>query len=350
MHFVFRVVLLGAVLFGGIAEADVDGTSLLITGSAAQHDRELANTTIAAVARNTGFSVVTQDFTTKEAAAITKCVTAAQAWSCIAPVIRDKRLQQVVVVSFVTNTGPNRDPMIVITEQVIVAQLDVAIGGRRFCMHCTDGDLVKDMTDLTQALLQEVTVRGRRTVVAIHSTPQGARITFDGDPIGPTTDRSISTFPGPHMVVFELEGYQREIRSIDALLDQTLDLWVGMHPVAGSAEDHPDFFVAARARPLDLPSTTWLAPRVMVGLGGLAVVAGAIVLAFDQDPVVKPIGTEQPAYYYDTIEPGISLVLSGVVVGVGGYLWWRYTGSTSTAVPTITPITRGAVMGLAKNF
>jgi len=200
-------------------------------------------------------------------------------------------------------------------------------------------------------LLQEVTVRSRRTVVAIHSTPRGARITFDGDTIGDTmgdTDRSISTFPGPHTVVLELEGYQRESRTIDAVLDKTFELWVGMHPIAGSPDDHRDFFAAARAQPLDLPGAAWLAPRLMVGVGGVAVVAGAIVLAFDQDPVTKPIGTEQPAYYYDTIEPGISLVLSGAIVGVGGYLWWRYT--RSTAVPIVTPIARGVVMGFTNHF
>jgi hypothetical protein len=147
-------------------------------------------------------------------------------------------------------------------------------------------------------------------------------------------------------VVLELEGYQRETRAIDAALDRTTELSVAMRPTPGRL-DGPRDPTAARVGREPWP-VTQLAPMLVVGVGGLALIAGAVVLAFDQDPATQPIGTEQPARYHDTIAPGLGLVLGGAAAGAGGLLWWQYT--RSTMAPTVAPTAGGAVIGVTNRF
>jgi len=322
---VVRAVLLATVLLGGAthATADPDRTALVVSGTATPHARALATATIEAAVRDAGASLARQTFTSSEEASLKACVTAAQAWRCIAPAIRDKGLDQVALVSLVMGTSFDGSPMITLIEQIIVAKLDAAIEAQRVCTRCTDDLLVEVVAELTRVVLQEISVRSDRSIVTLHSTPRGARITFDGSPAG-ATDRSFPTFLGTHTVVLELEGYQRETRAIDAVLDRTIELTVAMRPTAR------------------------LAPRLTVGLGGLAMIAGAVVLVFDEGPVTQPIGTEQPARYRDTIAPGLGLVLSGAALGAGGLLWWEFT--RSTMAPTVAPMAGGAVIGVTNAF
>jgi hypothetical protein len=338
------LVLLGLILVGRVAPAagDPDRIALVVAAAATPHARELASTAISAVTRQRGFVLVTPSFTAKEVAAISECVTAPQAWTCIAPIVRGKGLHQVAVVSLVTSTSKDGSPMLVITEQILVASLDAAIGSQRFCVRCTDDVLVKSTSELTHALYQEIAVRSGRTVVAISSTPRGARITFDGESMG-ATDRSFNTFPGTHTLVLELDGYLRETRSVDAALDKTSELSVTLRPVAP---------VDPRGDPLATPQPveprSLLGPKLAIGVGAAAIVTGVVVLALGQQSETQPIGREQRAYYYSTTAPGIALVAGGAIVGVGGYLWWRFTKSTTA--PTVAPVAGGAVIGITKAF
>ena len=348
MIFVRRLVsgmLFGALLLGraALAQAETNRATLLISGAASPHDRELVTTTIAGVAGDVGSSIESQTFAPKEASAIAQCVLRPKAWSCLPSVVRSKGLQHVVVVSLASDTGSDGSPMVVITEQVIVASFDAAIGSRRFCVRCTDDVLTKLTGELTRSLLQQIAARSGRTVVAINSTPRGARITFDGASMG-ATDRSFNTYPGTHTVVLELEGYQRELRSIDTALDKTFELSVPMRPVGGPAVD---LSALANAHGADPPYGDRLAPALAIA-GMLTVAAGVAVLGFDQDPVTVPIGTKQPAHYYDTTGPGFGLIVGGAVLSAGGFLWWYYTGSTTT--PIAAPISGGAMFGLEKVF
>jgi len=340
---VFAAVLLGDLIASTApAAADSDRVALLVTASATPHARDVAASTIGAVTRERDFLLVTPTFTAKEVAAITECVTAPQAWTCVAPVVRGKGLQQVAVVSLVASTSKDGSPMLVITEQILVSNLDAAIGAQRFCVRCTDDVLVRSTSELTHALFQEIAVRGGRTVVAINSTPRGARITFDSVSMG-ATDRSFNTFPGTHAVVLDLDGYQRETRSIDAALDKTSELSVTMHPLRSA--DNPADPLTTQTR---TQGRTTLAPKLAMGIGALAVVTGAIVLAFDQGAETKASGAEQRRYYYDTTAPGIVLIAGGAVVGIGGFLWWHFTKSTTA--PTVAPVAGGAVIGITKDF
>lgn len=330
------------------ASAGTDKTALLISGTAAAHARELAATAVEAVARDSGRLPTQPTFSAKDVAAIRECVTTPHAWRCVTPVIRDKELRQLAVVSLVNDTAPDHGPMIVVTEQVILADLDTAVAGQRFCIRCTDDVLINATTELTRSLFQEIEVRSGRTVVAVKSVPRGARITFDGNSMG-ATNRSFNTFPGRHTVVLDLDGYRRESRTIEAGLDRTSELVVTMRSPTAAVEERRD--IEEREPPLPARGaslTSRLAPQLAMGSGALAVVTGAVLIAFNEHPTDKPSGTVQPRFYYDTMPPGIGLLISGAVAGVGGYIWWRYT--RSTVAPTVAATPGGTTVGITKAF
>lgn len=344
-----RLLLVAALLIGSSnASADTDRIALLVSGTAADHARELAATTIESIAHDTGHPLTSPTFTAKEAAAIKRCVTTPRAWSCVAPVVHDKELQQVVVVSLANDTGPDSSPMVVVTEQIIVARLDAAVAEQRFCVRCTDDVLVNVTSELTRSLFQQIEVRSGRIVVDIKSTPRGARILFDGNSMG-ATDRSFNTFPGKHKVVLELDGYQRESRTVEAALDKTSELSVTMRPITrpSSSNERHDGERCEPYAPGSPPSSS-LAPKVAMAAGALAVVTGGVLLAFNESPHAELAGKEQPHFYRDTLTPGVSLMVGGVVAAASGYLWWRYTRSTLAPALALAP--GGATVGITKAF
>lgn len=341
---VVAVSLLGATQASAApASAQAEKMGLLVSGTASAHERELAETAVETMARTAGLAVAKPGFSAREASTLNACVTAPQAWSCVSPTVRGKGLDHLALISLAPDTGPDSSPMLVITAQIIVARLDAAIVSQRFCVRCTDDVLAKTTTDLTRSVLQEIAVRSGRTVVTINSVPRGARIVFDGQPMG-ATDRSFNTYPGVHTVVLELDGYRQESRTVEAKLDKTSDLSLAMRPVASSAPLDP-----ARGGVADQPDHAPLAPKVTMGVGALAIVGGAIALAFNQSPAAAPIGTEQPRHYRDTFAPGVGLMIGGAAVGLGGYLWWRYT-RPPTVAPSVALLPGGASIGVATSF
>lgn len=282
-----RLLIALLAVFGWIgvapARADAEKVVLLVSGDATPHERDLAGATFEAIARNAGLAVARSGFTVREASGISACVTAPRAWSCATPTVRGKGLDHVAIISLAHDTTPDSSPMVVITEQVLVARLDAAVVAQRFCVRCTDDVLTSTTTELTRSVLQEIAVRSGRTVAAIKSTPRGARILFDGQSMG-ATDRSFNTFPGVHTVVLELDGYHQETRTIEAALDRTSELSIVMRRLDASPTDaHGSGSVTSTG------THSSLAPKLAIGIGAAAVAAGAVVLAFNQAPVVAPV-------------------------------------------------------------
>lgn len=325
-------------------------TVLLISGTAAAHDRELVASTAETIAREAGLSLANESFTTKEIAVIRRCATTSRAWNCILPIIRNKGIQQVMMLTLANDTSTNVDPTTILTGQMIAAHLDAAVTDQRFCVHCTDNVLVDTTSELTHSLFLESEIQGGRTVVSIRSSPRGARIIFDGHPIG-STDRAFNTSQGKHTVVLELDGYHRESQTIEATLGKASELSITMQPGILVEERHNTEHRKDDLSPSPSSNSSpksSLAPKLTMGVGALAIVAGVIALVFDQDPSISPRGIEQPRYYYDTTRAGTGLIIGGVVVGMSGYLWWHYTNST--VVPTIAPVPGGASVGMMKLF
>lgn len=336
----FVVVVVILCTLPSIADADADITSLVITGSISPHDLELATTAVSDVLKEIGYTVST--VVISDAVAIAQCTSGSgpKVWECLAPIISDPRSKQAVILSLVDNSSNTRDLTFAITEQVVIGQLNIVVGGRQLCLHCADANLAKDITYLTRTLLHEAITRTLRTLVKIDSTPKGARVVMDGNVVG-VTDLSISTFPGEHTVALDLDGYLRESRAFDAIMGMTIDLKIEMRS-SGSVH-------ANRDSPTERTTQhkLWLGPHLMLGVGGLAAIIGTVVLMVDQDPQPNPVGTKQPEYYYDTIAPGVGMIASGVITGIVGYIWLCHTRDV---IPAVTPIVHGAIVNMTFGF
>ena len=258
-----------AVLFIGISHASSEpekgSTTLVVSGNAAAHSREVAASAIEKIARDTGAPITNASFTAKEITTIRGCVTAPRAWNCVVPVVQNKGLQQLLVFSLANDTSTDGSPMVVVTGQVLAAHMDAAVSDQRFCVRCTDDVLVNVTSELMHSLFQESETRAGRTVVRIKSVPRGARIVFDGRSMG-ATDRSFNTFQGKHTVALELDGYRRESRTIEAALDRTSELSVTMRPITMSVAGHHDAERCEGSLPGSPPSGT-LAPKLVMATG-----------------------------------------------------------------------------------
>jgi len=178
-----------------------------------------------------------------------------------------------------------------------------AITDRRFCEHCTDQNLRGAANDLIAALARAGAHGLGR--LNLKTTPSNARVLVDGQSVG-VTPLSQELKPGPHAIAVELDGYAPQSREV----------------VITSGESTPVDVPLTALQPRRVP----VLPISLVAGGALAMVAGGILIAVDEDP--SPTG---PLYINNTQPGGIALAAVGAVAaGVGIYLWLRDKDSGPT--------------------
>jgi hypothetical protein len=153
-------------------------------------------------------------------------------------------------------------PMVVLTARLIVTAPQALVVRQRFCEHCADDRLTEASIDLARQLLQDLAVRRGRTILEVASTPPGARITLDGQPIG-ATNATFNTFPGSHVVIVDKLGYRAATRSVIAEEGKTAAVAVTLVP--------------ARATTPPVRSVRWV-PGALIGSGALAIIAAGVLL------------------------------------------------------------------------
>jgi hypothetical protein len=319
-------------------------TTMIVSGTAAPHAREVASTAVSAGAVDVpGNKIVASTLSAHDVANLTKCMTEGQPWACMNPVLRGKGIQRIAVVSIDNQTSSDGSPMIVITEQIVAADLVAPVGDKRYCDRCTDDVLGKLASELTRDLLREVATRSGRTVVSIKSVPRGARITFDQKLVG-ATDTSFNTYPGTHSLSLELDGYQAVNRSVDTVEGKTAEVNVALaqNVVAGDRDRRR---VESDDRPGRLPGYL---PWLLIGTGGAAVITGTVLVVVDSKPSTDPT-SEHSKYYYSTKEPGIVTGIAGALtVGAGLYILHRQRIARSALTATSLP--GGAAVQWTRSF
>jgi len=84
-----------------------------------------------------------------------------------------------------------------------------------------------------------------------------------------------------------------------------------------------------------------LVPSLLIGVGAIALIAGGVLVAFDQDP-----GPGSPREYLDTAPAGVAVGAVGVAaLGMGLWMWRAHSGRSSAPVLSIAP--RGGFLGWA---
>lgn len=325
---ILRAAAIAAMLVGSASRARADG-AVLVVGAASPRDRDIVVDAIQSAGR--ALSLRFSAAAGRDAAdASVACLHDQTPWSCVAPVIRGK--DQLVIVEIDSDRGGGA-PMTRVTAHLLTAGAEAESFASRGCAMCNDEALKRTVGDLGRDLLQRAVARSGRTRLAIRSRPDRAQILLDGEPAG-ATDATLATYPGTHTIELRTPGYAATTRAVIAVDGTTVDVAIPLQPQGRRPDRDP-------GSP-DAPPRSRLGPGLVIGAGVAAIVAGGLLIAFDQDP------SPDQRYYHDTAKYGAaSLVAGGLVAGAGIYLWLRLRASSAAAV---APVPGGAAIGWAGRF
>ena len=301
------------------------GGAVMIAGKVSPHERDIIVETIQLTAATMSWKLGAPPFSKEAIAAALACLKAKSPWRCVAAAIRGN--DPLVIVQVDGDRGPGA-PMMVVTAHILTAGTDGELFASRSCEMCNEDALKRAVADLSKQLLQEAAERTGRTKLAIHSKPDKAWILLDGKPVG-ATNTARATYPGRHTIMLRHVGYKTAVREVVAVDGETLDVAFDMELEPSSTSGSDGHAPSPGPPPRRLP-------YVALGGGGAAILAGALLIAFDEDP--DPRGPQQ-RYYYDTAKHGVaSLAIGAVVAGAGVYLLLR---PQATSAATLTPLPGG---------
>jgi hypothetical protein len=238
-----------------------DDGSVVIGGAAEDRDRSVVSAAVTAAARDAGWALSREPIAAQDVDRLLACSDPVRPWACVPAALGGRGIRRIFVFAVDRKQAASGAPMIVLTAKLIALAPEGLAVRQRFCVHCADDRLTHASSELARQLLEDLAVRSGRTVLDVASTPPGARITLDGQPIG-ATDATFNTFPGPHVVVVEKSGYRTERRSVIAEEGRTAAVAVALAPLAPGAA----------------PRASRLVVGALLGGGALAVVAGGVLI------------------------------------------------------------------------
>lgn len=204
---------------------------------------------------------------------------------------------------------------IAIVERDYAMRIDVRSGrdGRvvasveQRCELCGLGEAAKQLSDMAAAAASKIdALASARAVLAIESLPEGASIALDGTALG-KTPLVRDVMPGTHSVHATLGGYRAQSRDVEAVAGVQQLVRFELVEVVPKGRKH-------------LRNFGWAA----LALGGAAIIAGAPLVAIDEDPVTsRCTGDDVNAfgvckYRYDTLVGGAVLIGVGTAAIVTG--------------------------------
>ena len=202
-----------------------------------------------------------------------------------------------------------------------------------------------------------ITLTELPSALAVHVTPESARVTVDGA----AHDPEATIAPGHHLLAASADGYQPAKREIDAHAGQPVDVTLTMVPIPPPPP--PPATVAETAPPPQVSGRHWVAAVVT---GGVALAAGAAGLALgaqanslnNQTYQLCPNADVPCANASDAndkndqartraLEANIAFGVAGGAAVAAAVLWFM---GRPTAVAVTPTAGNGAAIGLAGSF
>lgn len=326
------------------AEVDGDAATVVVYGKAEASRRSSVAAVVEDTLRKAGWNL-TDPFSDREIDTITRCFAVDKPGLCIAATTHAKGITRVVAVQVDVERGKGATATLRLSGQLAVAGKPEVILQLRYC---TVDQLEAKTQELVKLLLDGSSVRAADTKIELRTKPQGVVVTLDGQLVG-GAGAEISTAPGSHTLLFELEGYTRQTRTVEVAEGKTVVVEVELTPSAGIIVPLPP-----ESNPVVARSQRW--PLTLMAVGSVALIGGVVAVIIDEDPV-RRADVKQPATLIDTARLGAGLIIGGAVVGgVGSYLWWRgRKHNRAAAKPPVStalmiPTAHGAVVGVAGTF
>ena len=342
------------------ATATAEPAALVMDGTASARDQKLVLSTATETLTPASWEFRAATFSAKEVKALIGCAASAAAAPCVTAIAKKKNVERVAIYSLGTHLTRDGITETVISARLLVPSENTIVYDERFCAHCTDDTIVRNTRELTQKLLAQLAVNRGRTILDLRSVPSQAGAFLDGESIG-ATDLKVAFAPGPHTVRVVAPGYRVEERQVVGVEGKTTELIVALEsegspsktpPIKTPPIKTPTIAVASPQKdPVITPprrAQSTLFPKLLIGLGGAAVVSGGVLILLNEKDTFAPKGQEQQRMYYPTLLPGGILLGSGVLAAaIGGYLLMREPKTTTLVV---APAQGGAVVGLIHGF
>ena len=371
-----RTALGSAALLVGPSGAQAGAGGFAVSGSASAKDQKLVQGAATYAAGETGWVMMKAPL---DEAALTKVQTCLKAgdnpWPCIEPTASKVGFDRLILLQ--ADADKANPGTIVITTQVVAAQVGGMLVDRAFCEKCTATTLEEQTQSLATRQIRALMAQKGDTKIEVVSTPSSAVVKIDGAMVG-ETDATFRTYPGKHTVMVARAGYTNAVQDvtvaegkterIDVVLqseggkpldkpaDKPNDKPVGVGPHGNDGHDgheghaHDDGRIHSKTivAPKPAPGRSKLVPGLLIGGGAAGVVLGG-VLVFAQDEGT-PTGPQTKEYLFGSTPIGIGVGIAGAAaIGVGVYLWTRHD-SSATSGPVAMPTSNGGVVGWAGQF
>ncbi len=348
------------------------GTVVVYGKARSSHLKAVAKAVEAAL-RGAGWDVGRR-FSAREADTVVRCFAADKPGLCIAATAASYEVSRVVAVQVDPERGEGRKAPLRLSGQLATAGTADVVLQMRFCNPCGKDELTSVSQDLVKLLLDSSEMRAANTKLELRIKPSSAVVTLDGKLIGGDS-KELPTVAGTHTLLFELDGYVRQSRTVEVEEGQTQIVEVELLPLAGitiapPADDRQSGVVRPPpGDPSDPGAPTipgapgpgtgqperggrgWR-PYTLLAVGGLAIVGGVVGVLIDEDPKLDPT-LKQPPTIMDTGRLGASMIVGGAVLaGFGGVLWWKAGDKPKKkrTVTAIVPTRSGALVGVGGTF
>ncbi len=350
----------------GARVAAAESSALVFVGKADSRDATLVTQTATKLLEGAQWQFVDASFAPKEVKAMMHCLTTDARAFCVEAITKKKKVARVAIFSLETHRTAQGEDELVISGQLLVPGDDTFASEQRFCVHCTDDTIESNTRELTKKMIDQLGRDRGRTILAVTSEPSNAGVFVDNASVG-ITEIKTAIAPGPHTVRVELKGYNTEERSVTGVEGKTVVIALqlvkegsqgAVKPVKDPALTVQSSPIRTDATPVTAPQHATkapvverasLMPKILIGVGGAAIVGGGAMIALNQDSRSVPANQEQPRYYHPTLYPGLVLAGGGVIaVGVGVYLLLHDKKSVTTPVATL--VQGGAVVGFSRGF
>jgi hypothetical protein len=277
---------------------------VLITGGAAERQRELVGQVIEAAVRDAGWSLPQEPLTKSQSDGVLACLDSQRPASCLPATLR---LARVFVVTVETEQADDGAPLIVLTGKALLVEPPSTAIRQQHCERCASNDLTAASAELAKIVLRDLALRAGTTLADLRSDPEGAEIVLDGRRVG-ATNAKLNTYPGKHVVRFEKPGYFAETRELTAEEDRSVLVSVALRS-SGTGKSPAQ------------PPRSKLLLGALLGTGGALLVMGAVGIYYGTK------GDADDRYRYPRAMPiGIgSAVLGAGTAGAGLYLRWTGT-------------------------
>ena len=367
------IALGSAALLVGPSGAQAGAGGFAVSGSASAKDQKLVQGAATYAAGETGWVMMKAPL---DEAALKKVQTCLKAgdnpWPCIEPTASKVGFDRLILLQ--ADADKANPGTIVITTQVVAAQVGGMLVDRAFCEKCTATTLEEQTQSLATRQIRALMAQKGDTKIEVVSTPSSAVVKIDGAMVG-ETDATFRTYPGKHTVMVARAGYTNAVQDvtvaegkterIDVVLqseggkpldkpaDKPNDKPVGVGPHGNEGHDgheghaHDDGRIHSKTivAPKPAPGRSKLVPGLLIGGGAAVLGFGVYNIATLEDSPDRP--TVQPKTLSGNLPIGIGAgVVGAAAIGVGIYLWTRHD-SSATSGPVAMPLQHGGLLGWA---